>query len=188
MPPFRYLDLPAEIRLHIMRCVLEHNSRGYHADLADRTPWVPIPSPQWYTEQLFLQPFDWAYGGLRSCSRQVAADLAAALKVLRANAPRTERGLDMCWPTAPAWDGGTCYATWTGPAWATVSPNDLDVEVRVGGRVLGHYRKGREFADGDAGVWRGSNAHCWKQAALLGVTFRRYGPRLCWDQAYLRAW
>ena len=182
---FRYFDLPAEIRLRVLQSVLEDDNRGFQSCQSNCGQWAEIhpyigdlPAEELYV-RAYLRPFDWAYRGLRLCSRQVAAELSMAHDGLRTRSRRepVQRKLDIY--LAPSREA--VYLTWTGPAWAPITPHDLTIVLRAEAAYLRRTRQ--PFAAGRAGahfypggfVTHGPFA---PEAYVFLDRFQRHGPRL----------
>ena len=176
---FRILDIPAELRIMILRLVIEYDHPGddYGDETSGRFKTLDYltadlnmlfpASPR--TSEVYLHAHDWPYGGLLLCNRQLARETAAIVHGLRQNQPghTRRRALNLRISTDNVGDD-TWYATWEGPAWQAVSTTDLEVNLRAECLTRDYYA-GR---DGD------STRSLVPPKLRFVSCFMDYGPRL----------
>ena len=138
--PFRFLELPGEIRISIIEHALEHESESYGAIGATGAPWRRVDLSASGTEDdemvILLQPPSWAVAGLLLCNRQISRETQSAIRRYRTKTTECKaRAMEV----HAAEGGDVYYVTWKGPAWQRygdwLSPAHSLEELYLGGHL-----------------------------------------------------
>ena len=141
--PFRFMDLPPELRSRTLELLLEEPQRGFCPDDPSAGGWTKIATTSIRKRasldtsafDVFHQPDTRPHAGLLRASRQLAGETAFALERLRRK-PKyatAQRHLDVFVDR----DKQVCYFAWQGPSWLPITVPDLTLAVRSPSAVPG---------------------------------------------------
>ena len=130
-----FLSLPTELRMLILKMVLEHEHENFRPHRTHHVAWTKMKAPAKIltvpepVQEIFLQQHDWPHAGLLLCNRQLATEVAEAmrdLKKIKGNQNR-RRILDFY----VAEQGRRLYLTWTGLSWVRVPSCELEIDAHI---------------------------------------------------------